>query len=54
MSEPVNVQAIVQQAKQDPVFREQLIVWEKTASDHVRCSMMGEAVRFAIALLIDY
>jgi hypothetical protein len=47
-------QAIVQQAKQDSVFREQLIAWEKTASDQVRCSMIGEAVRFAIALLIDY
>jgi hypothetical protein len=47
-------QSIVQQAKQDPVFREHLIAWEKTASDQVRCSMIGEAVRFAIALLIDY
>jgi hypothetical protein len=47
-------QAIVQRAKQDPVFREQLLTWEKTASDRVRCSMMGEAVRFAITLLIDY
>src|SRR4028119_126223 len=47
-------QAIVQQAKQDSVFREQLIAWEKTASDRVRCSMIGEAVRFAIALLMDY
>jgi hypothetical protein len=47
-------QSIVQQAKQDPVFREHLLTWEKTASDQIRCSMIGEAVRFAIALLIDY
>jgi uncharacterized protein YjbI with pentapeptide repeats len=44
-------QAIVQRAKQDAGFREQLLRWEKTASPSVRCSMMGEAVRFAIALL---
>ncbi|WP_293299011.1 MULTISPECIES: pentapeptide repeat-containing protein, partial [unclassified Microcoleus] len=44
-------QAIVERAKQDPAFREQLLRWEKTASASVRCSMMGEAVRFAIALL---
>ncbi|MEZ2340216.1 MAG: low-complexity protein, partial [Microcoleus sp.] len=44
-------QAIVQRAKQDAGFRGQLLHWEKTASDRVRCSMMGEAVRLAIALL---
>ncbi|MEG3841907.1 pentapeptide repeat-containing protein [Microcoleus sp. herbarium14] len=44
-------QAIVQRAKQDAGFREQLLLWEKTAPDRVRCSMMGEAVRLAIALL---
>ncbi|MEG4278129.1 hypothetical protein QUA62_11700 [Microcoleus sp. MON1_C1] len=36
-----------------PNFREQLLKWEKTASDRVRCSMMGEAVRYAIALLSE-
>ncbi|MEG4397318.1 hypothetical protein [Microcoleus sp. BROC3] len=41
----------MQRAKQDPAFREQLLTWEKTASDCDRCSMMGEAVRFAIGLL---
>ncbi|WP_445306866.1 hypothetical protein [Microcoleus vaginatus] len=40
----------MQRAKQDPVFREHLLAWEKTASDCDRCSMMGEAVRYAIAL----
>jgi hypothetical protein len=44
-------QTIAQRAKQDPVFREQLLRWEKTASDGDRCSVMGEAVRFAIGLL---
>ncbi|MBD0308126.1 MAG: hypothetical protein ICV80_08310 [Microcoleus sp. T1-bin1] len=38
-------------AKQDQAFREQLLRREKTASDRVGCSVMGEAVRFAIALL---
>ncbi|MEG4278127.1 hypothetical protein QUA62_11690 [Microcoleus sp. MON1_C1] len=41
----------MQRAKQDRVFREHLLRWEKTASDCDRCSVMGEAVRFAIALL---
>ncbi|MEG5040105.1 MULTISPECIES: hypothetical protein [unclassified Microcoleus] len=41
----------MQRAKQDPAFREQLLTWEKTASDRDRCSLMGEAVRYAIALL---
>ncbi|MEG4583881.1 hypothetical protein QUA54_01345 [Microcoleus sp. MOSTC5] len=45
------LQAIVQRAKQDPAFREQLLTWEKTASDCDLCSVMGEAVRFAIGLL---
>jgi hypothetical protein len=36
--------------KQYPVFREQLLAWEKTGSDRVGCSVMGEAVRFAIGL----
>jgi hypothetical protein len=38
-------------AKQDQAFREQLLAWEKTSFDRDRCSMMGEAVRFAIGLL---
>ncbi|MBE9161061.1 pentapeptide repeat-containing protein [Tychonema sp. LEGE 06208] len=46
-------QAIVQRAKQDPGFREQLILWEKTAPANVRGSMMGEAVRGAIGLLSE-
>ncbi|MEO6862397.1 MAG: pentapeptide repeat-containing protein, partial [Microcoleus sp.] len=44
-------QAIVQRAKQDAGFREQLLRWEKTAPASVRGSIMGESVRFAIALL---
>ncbi|MEG4516180.1 MULTISPECIES: hypothetical protein [unclassified Microcoleus] len=40
--------SIVQRAKQDPVFQEQLLRWEKTASDRDRCSVMGEAVRFGM------
>ena len=41
----------MQRAKQYHVFREQLLRWEKTASDCDRCSVMVEAVRFAIGLL---
>jgi uncharacterized protein YjbI with pentapeptide repeats len=47
----VIAQTIAQRAKQDAGFREQLLRWEKTASDRVRCSVMGEAVRCAIGLL---
>ncbi|WP_138921065.1 hypothetical protein [Microcoleus vaginatus] len=43
--------SMVQRAKQYQVFGEQLLKWEKTASDCDRCSLMGEAVRYAIALL---
>ncbi|MEG3890984.1 hypothetical protein QT973_11105 [Microcoleus sp. Z1_A1] len=43
--------SIVQQAKQYQAFREQLLMWEKRASECDRCSVMGEAVRYAIALL---
>ncbi|MEG4345282.1 hypothetical protein QUB70_18695 [Microcoleus sp. A003_D6] len=43
--------SLVQRAKQYQAFREQLLRWEKTASDRDRCSVMREAVRFAIALL---
>ncbi|MEG3905583.1 hypothetical protein QUB19_24600 [Microcoleus sp. B4-C5] len=38
-------------ANQDPMFREQLLACEKTPSERVRCSLMEEAVRYAIALL---
>ncbi|MEG4303936.1 hypothetical protein [Microcoleus sp. D3_18a_C4] len=42
--------SLVQRAKQDRAFREQLLAWEKTASDCDRCSVMGEAVGYAIGL----
>ncbi|WP_333326741.1 hypothetical protein [Microcoleus sp. LAD1_D3] len=42
--------SIVQRRKQYQVFREQLLTWEKTASDCDRCSVMGEAVQFASVL----
>ncbi|MEG4988581.1 hypothetical protein QUB08_22765 [Microcoleus sp. BR0-C5] len=41
----------MQRTKQNPVFREQLLAWEKMASDCDRSSVMGATVRFAIALL---
>ncbi|HEY9616671.1 MAG TPA: pentapeptide repeat-containing protein [Microcoleaceae cyanobacterium] len=44
-------QAILQRAKLDEGFREQLIRWEKTASEEERLSTVGHAVRMAIAML---
>ncbi|MEG3922504.1 hypothetical protein [Microcoleus sp. POL10_C6] len=40
--------SLVQRGKQYQVFREQLLMWDKTASDCDRCSVMGEAVRFGM------
>ncbi|MEG4205827.1 hypothetical protein QUA20_18085 [Microcoleus sp. Pol7_A1] len=36
------LQEIVQRAKQYQAFREQLLTWEKTASDCDLCSVMGK------------
>ncbi|MGI0490057.1 low-complexity protein, partial [Pantanalinema rosaneae CENA516] len=44
-------QAILQRAKLDEGFREQLIRWEKSASEEERLSTVGHAVRMAIAML---
>jgi uncharacterized protein YjbI with pentapeptide repeats len=44
-------QVIIQRAKQDKAFQEQLLRWEKNASETARLSAVGEAIRFAIALL---
>ncbi|MEG4854807.1 hypothetical protein QUB10_28475 [Microcoleus sp. B5-D4] len=42
------IASVVQRAKQYQAFREELLTWEKTASECDRCSMMGEAVRFGM------
>jgi hypothetical protein len=47
----VITQVIVKRAKQDQVFQEQLLHWEKTAQASTRSSTVGEAIRMAIALL---
>lgn len=44
-------QAIVRRSKKDSTFHKQLLQWEKTADEAARFSVMGEAVRLAIALL---
>ncbi|MEG4120515.1 hypothetical protein QUA43_23980 [Microcoleus sp. N9_B4] len=40
--------SLVQRRKQYQVLRKQLLRWEKTASECDRCSLMGEAVRYAM------
>lgn len=47
----VIIQGIVQRAQQEPLFKESLFRWEQVASPTERISLMGELVRFAIALL---
>jgi hypothetical protein len=44
-------QVILKRAKQDLAFLEHLRRWEYAATDSARSSVMGEAVRFAIAML---
>jgi uncharacterized protein YjbI with pentapeptide repeats len=44
-------QVILKRAQQDTAFREQLLRWDQMASEKARFSMVGESVRYAIALL---
>jgi len=44
-------QVIVQRARKDPVFRENLLRWENSVNETARQSVVGRAVRVAIALL---
>ncbi|HEY9600670.1 MAG TPA: low-complexity protein, partial [Allocoleopsis sp.] len=44
-------QAMIERAKTDELFINQLLQWEKTASEAARFSLLGQAVRLAIALL---
>ncbi|MFB2973012.1 pentapeptide repeat-containing protein [Aerosakkonema sp. BLCC-F183] len=44
-------QAIARRAKRDRTFQDNLLRWEKTASEAARTSAVGSAVRLAIALL---
>ncbi|MCU0517881.1 MAG: pentapeptide repeat-containing protein [Oscillatoria sp. Prado101] len=43
------VQVIAHRAKQDPAFGENLVRWQKTATEYARLSMVGEAIRLALA-----
>jgi uncharacterized protein YjbI with pentapeptide repeats len=47
----VITQAIIKRAKNDELFTEQLLQWEQTASEAARFSLVGQAVRLAIALI---
>jgi hypothetical protein len=44
-------QTIIKRAKTDEVFIKQMLQWERTASEAARFSLLGQAVRLAIALL---
>lgn len=44
-------QAIMRRAQRDPTFQQNLLRWEKAATDPARLSTVGSAVRLAIALL---
>lgn len=44
-------QAIIKRAKNDELFINQLLQWEKTASELARFSLLRQAIRLAIALL---
>uniref|UniRef100_A0ACD5GW57 Uncharacterized protein n=1 Tax=Desertifilum tharense IPPAS B-1220 TaxID=1781255 RepID=A0ACD5GW57_9CYAN len=45
------VNLIVQRGRQDSQFRDNLLIWEKQASETAKLSMVGQAVKVAIALL---
>jgi hypothetical protein len=44
-------QAIMKRGQKDQVFQKQLLQWEETADEAARFSIVGEAVRLAIALI---
>lgn len=45
------IEAIVQRGKQDQVFLDNLLNWEKSSVETIRFSVIGEAIRQSIALL---
>ncbi|NEP45726.1 MAG: low-complexity protein, partial [Okeania sp. SIO2H7] len=51
IQQKVIAQVIIKRARKDKTFWEQLLRWEKTAPEAARISMVGEAVRYAIAIL---
>jgi hypothetical protein len=48
----VITQAIIKRAEKDQMFQKQLLEWEKKVDDAARHSIVGEAVRLAIALIL--
>jgi hypothetical protein len=48
----VITQAIIKRAQKDQMFQKQLLEWEKKVDDAARFSIVGEAVRLAIALIL--
>jgi hypothetical protein len=43
--------AIMKRAQKDQMFQKQLVQWEETANEAARFSIVGQAVRLAIALI---
>ncbi|HEY9597328.1 MAG TPA: low-complexity protein, partial [Cyanophyceae cyanobacterium] len=53
IQQKVIVQAIKQRIVKDPIFQRQLLQWEETADESARFSLVGKAVRLAIALILS-
>jgi hypothetical protein len=49
----VIVQASMKRAQTDYMFQKQLFDWEETAPEAARFSIVGQAVRLAIALILS-
>jgi hypothetical protein len=49
----VIVQASMKRAQTDYMFQKQLLDWEETAPEAARFSIVGQAVRLAIALILS-
>jgi hypothetical protein len=49
----VIVRATRKRAEQDQIFQKQLLKWEETAPEAARFSIVGQAVRLAIALILS-
>ncbi|MFW6357591.1 MAG: pentapeptide repeat-containing protein [Chroococcales cyanobacterium] len=46
-------ESMIKRAQREPAFEKQLIEWEKEANEEARFSVVGEAVRSTIALLLS-
>jgi hypothetical protein len=44
---------IMKRAEADGIFQKHLLRWEETASEAARCSVVGQAVRLVIAMIVS-